>query len=508
MQHRRHELHPTVGTEGFANPFCVLGMSSDATGSAIQQAAQRALMERRLREKNKSSDAQIRAIENAHELLKDPVARFHAGLRWVALNHDEMVSWGETPEVRTLAFDHTMLAGDAYERVATADSVAVRNHNIAVLLCADAHRLASIGDLDAAADAWRRGFERWALCLASDEFLQRQRERARALDDARLNASSVAAELASIPRRLLSEPAALASRALESRAVSDAIALVDLIRSAPFDGDFVDGVLQTVYRPLARRVESEIDRLDARRATLVSTHNELESAEAGAALQELLRSFKEHVAPDLEAMLQLGDLPGLAEEHARDHASRFLEQIGLNAWNLADNAELAKDATRLANRFADARSLKNKLADSLSQLMDQAVIRGELEEIMALAAGPGAPQAIDRLKALKGKVSSKESHELLDSLVERVSNHHAVSMFAEAMEMVQHRGEPSAVRRKLEEARRYAKDPEARVTLDQYLHQIRTVESRVAARQSTGCLIPIVIGMGALGVIVARELFQ
>lgn len=511
MRHRRHEPYSTAGTEGFANPFCVLGLSADAQGIAIQQAAQRALMQRRLAEKGDTTDSQVRAIENAHEQLKDPVARFRAGLRWVTLNHDEVAAWGGTPEARTLAFDNTMLVGDGYETIATADSVAVRNHNIAVLLCADAHRLASLGDLEAAADTWRRGFERWSLCLASEEFLQRQRERARSLDDARLNASFVSDELAGIPRRLLSEPAALASAALESRRVRDAVALVDLIRSAPFDGDFIDGVLQTVYRPLARRVESEIDRLDARRADIVSTHDgsgSAATAKAARELQDLLRLFKEHVAPDLEEMLQLGDLPGLAEEHARDHASRFLEQLGLNAWNLADDADLAQETTRLANRFADAKSLKDKLANSLSQLSDQTVLRGELEEIMTLAAGPRAPEAIERLKALKGKVSSRESHKLLDSLVERVSNHHAVSVFTEAMELVQRRGEPSAIRRKLEEARRYATDPEARATLDQYLQQIRTVESRVAAQQGTGCLIPLVVGFGTLGAILTSRFFQ
>ena len=263
----------------------------------------------------------------------------------------------------------------AYERVATADSVAVRNHNIAVLLCADAHRLASLGDLEEAATIWKRGFERWALCLASDEFHQKQRERARALDDARLHAAHVSAELEGVPRRLLAEPAALASQALENQRVRDAATLVDLIRSAPFDRDFIDGVLGTIYRPLARRVESEIDNLESQRTKLLAAHDESGATEeVGRQIRELLRSFNEHIAPDLEQMLELGDLPGLAEEHARDHASRFLERLGLNGWNHADDAELAQEATRLANRYADAKSLKDKLANSLSQLTDQAVL--------------------------------------------------------------------------------------------------------------------------------------
>lgn len=506
MSSHRHATRTQAGSEGYANPFCVLGLSADAAGVEIQQAAQRALMERRLGASSPDSAGQIRAIEDAHERLKDPVARFHAALHWVTLNQQELDSWGSTAEMRSLAFDRTMLANDAYERIATADSVATRTHNLAVLLCADAHRLATLGDLGAAADCWREGFERWALCLASEDFLQRQRERARGLEDSRLTQTFVSAELSDVPRRLLAEPAALASHALEDRRVNDAVALVELIRSAPFDADFIDGVLETVYRPLARRVESEINQLDSRRSELLKSQ-EGSSSDAESArgeLHDLLVGFKDHVAPDLEEMLELGDLPGLAEEHARDHASRFLEQLGLNAWNLADDAELAQEATRLANRYADAKSLKGKLENSLSQLSDQAVLKPELEEIMALAAGSSAPQAIEKLKSLKSKVESAESKKLLDTLVDRVSNHHAVNLFTEAMELVQRRGDASSVRRKLEEARRYARDPEVCATLDQYLRQIRDVETRVAARQGTGCLVFIVVGIALLGVAATR----
>jgi len=488
---REHAL-PNAGMEGYANPFCVLNLSADSTGADIQQAAQRAFMERRLGVKSEAADAEIRTIENARERLKDPLSRFHAGLHWVTLNRDEVAAWGGTSEARSLAFDRTMVVEDAYEQIATADSVAIRNHNIAVLLCADAHRLASLGDLEDAAAAWKRGFERWSLCLASEEFLQRQRERARALDDARLNATFVSAELAGVPRRLLAEPAALASRALEARRVRDAVALVDLIRSAPFDRDFVDGVLETVYRPLARRVESEIDRLDALRTELLAQHDESGTAdEARTRLRELLLSFEEHVAPDLEEMMELGDLPGLAEEHARDHASRFLEQLGLNAWNLADDAQLAQEATQLANRYADAKSLKNKLAKSLSQLSDQAVLGGELDEIMTLAAGPRAPQAIERLKALKGKVRSDESRTLLDNLVERISETYAANLFQEAGSLMQSGASGRKVVEKLKEARQWTRDAESRRILDECIVKVQRAPITRAAGQGVGCLMQI-----------------
>lgn len=493
MASHRHTSRAHAGTEGYASPFCVLGLSADAAGVEIQQAAQRALMERRLGASSSNTPDQIRAIEDAHERLKDPVARFHAALHWVTLNQKELDAWGSMAEMRSLAFDRTMLANDAYERIATADSVATRNHNIAVLLCADAHRLATLGDLEAAADSWRRGFERWALCLASDDFLQRQRERARGLEDSRLTQTFVSAELSGVPRRLLAEPAALASHALESGRVTDAVALVGLIRSAPFDAGFIEDVLETVYRPLARRVESEIDQLDLRRSELLKSR-EGSSSDADSArdeLHDLLVAFKEHVAPDLEEMLELGDLPGLAEEHARDHASRFLERLGLNAWNLADDAELAQEATRLANRYADAKSLKDKLTNSLSQLSDQAVLSSELEQIMTLAGGSSAPQAIERLKALKSKVESDESKKLLSDLIERVSEAHAARLFEEAAGLVQAGRSGGAVVAKLQEARRWTTNPESRQVLDACISKVRRAPVTRAAGQGLGCLMQI-----------------
>ena len=67
--------------------------------------------------------------------------------------------------------------------------------------------------------------------------------------------------------------------------------------------------------------------------------------------------------------------------------------------------------------------------------------------------------------------------------------------------------EPSAVRKKLEEARRYARDPEAHATLDRFLAQVRTLEARVAAQKGTGCVIPIaVMALCVIGAAAVRGL--
>ncbi|MEQ9411964.1 MAG: hypothetical protein RIK87_29895 [Fuerstiella sp.] len=114
MTSHRHAIRAAAGTEGYANPFCVLGLSADAAGVDIQQAAQRALMERRLGEATAETADQIHAIEDARERLKDPVARFHAALNWVTLDRQELDVWGSTTEMRSLAFDRTTLVNEAY----------------------------------------------------------------------------------------------------------------------------------------------------------------------------------------------------------------------------------------------------------------------------------------------------------------------------------------------------------------------------------------------------------
>ena len=50
-------------------------------------------------------------------------------------------------------------------------------------------------------------------------------------------------------------------------------------------------------------------------------------------LIEILEVFKIDITSDLNIFLELGDLPGLSEEFARDQCSEFLHQLAITFYN-------------------------------------------------------------------------------------------------------------------------------------------------------------------------------
>ncbi|XOV76585.1 MAG: hypothetical protein ACFHWZ_06855 [Phycisphaerales bacterium] len=247
---------------GFSNPFCVIGVSADADGQTIQQAATRGAMERRLRGGSTDAPKESQEIERAAEALKDPLTRFQASLHWVTLNAEEVASWASRPKTKRLAFDRSLLVSTDYAAAAKIESVVLRSHNFAVLACADAERQVASGDVSSATESWKRGFKYWSTCLSSDEFARIMQQRAKQLDDPRLTQRRVREEIENMPRRLLSRPVALAGEALQARRTGQAVALVELVRDAPFGKALSDAALETVYGPIAKRINREIEALE------------------------------------------------------------------------------------------------------------------------------------------------------------------------------------------------------------------------------------------------------
>lgn len=483
---------------GFNNPFCVLGLSTDADGVMIQQAAQRSLMERRLGAKSANTDAEIGMIERAAEQLRDPMQRFCASMNWVTLTGDERTAWGQMPETRALAFNPTLVSATAYDEVATASSLILRSHNRAVLACADAQRLAAMGDLDGAANAWSTGFSLWSICLSSEEFLSRQLARAKLIDDPRLTPLLVRQEVAAIPRRVMEPAATLAATALDRRKTAQASQLIEIIADAPFDDSEKDRVLEGVYGPIAHRVVSEVDSLSNRLETIVGNREKITADE----IRPILEHFNRDVAPDLEQMLTIGDLPGLAEEHARDHASKFLQTLGLKAWNLASDAALASAATEQAARFADAGNLKRKLVEGVAEIKDQSLLSVELDAAFAMFKVGKAIEAINHLKAVLPKLQSEDSRQFVNQMIDKISDAHSVKLTNEAAAMAQSRRSPVDILAKLRLASSFARSDENK---RQIAGCIAVVELKAQSQPSGngywGCLIPLafIIIVGILG---------
>lgn len=477
---------------GFSNPFCVLGVSADADGQTIQQAATRGAMERRLRGESTDASKETQEIERAAEALKDPLTRFQASLQWVTLNAEEIAGWASQPETKRLAFDPSLLASTDYTSAARIESIALRSHNFAVLACADAERLATAGDIESATENWHRGFKYWSACMSSDEFARAVQQRAKQLDDPRLTQRRVREEIDAIPNRLLSRPVTLASDALQARRTEEAIALVELVRDAPFGKELTDAALERVYGPIAKRINREIEALEKElRSILDAAPNEPTESQktAGvASIKKLLDRFRSSVAPDLDQMLDLGDLPGLTEEQTRDAAANFLNKVGIGLANAFNESNVAKSTLQLAKKYADAAHLHERLEANLKDVAD-ASLADELGQILERSHG-NFEQAIREIQELRRRAVSDNTRQALDAIERKLSDAYAVQLFEQAGEYAQ-RGNRDAARAKLQQAERWARDPQAKAVVQDLLR-------RVPAGGGSGCLIPIVAAVSLL----------
>ena len=66
--------------------------------------------------------------------------------------------------------------------------------------------------------------------------------------------------------------------------------------------------------------------------------------------------------------MQVGDLPGYAEEHARDTAAEFLRSVSIASWNRSNDAELAKRASAWAIKYVDSSALMSKIGEDIEFL--------------------------------------------------------------------------------------------------------------------------------------------
>lgn len=499
-----------AASPGFQNPFCILSVSTAASGPAIRQAGQRAIMQRRLAGGDVSK-AQLPLLEAAIEILKDPVSRFDASLHWVDLTSEEEREWLANPTLRDLAFNRHC-ASQAYESFAAAASLNVRSHNSAVLLCADAHRLAEDGNLVGALALWKEGFAKWGLALASRDFSERIGNRARELDDPRLTSAYVRRTLDSLPKQLLAVPAMLAMTFLQLRRTKDAAGLVELIRQSPFSLDVIDAILQEIYKPLSGKVVAETERLSEALNELREAADGSSQQSIGVDTRRILDEFRARVQSDLEQMIELGDLPGLAEEHARDSASLFLEQVSLTAWNLGSDAGLAREAMTLAKRFADAESIHDKVDRALEAISkleleseDESLLEKTLESIKSAVDRDDIAAAVRAVDAALPALKAPGSREALAALRTRICDNYAAKLFQEASELVESRRSPKEVAALLERAHKWVVDPEAKQVIASCLRSVNAA----MAKQATGCLIPLVVLVcAALGSTAVRAILS
>ena len=359
----------------------MLGVSNDAEMSAIQSVGKRRLMALRL--DDDADPGVVRRIESALETLADPVERFEWGLLAPELTDAEADAFRADPILSTLSENPQQEAVSAYERICEADNAATRAHNVGVLKFVQAVAATEeaqkgtpddISDDLECVELWKVAYRNLRLSFGSDKFWMRQRLRAKGYQDQRLDAERIKRIQSGIFREMVQPVGEVIRHALLDRHGEVAKAYVDLIRKSGFDGEFLDEMLSEVYKPLADRVEKEVQSLEGT----------LESAgKKSASYTSLFRDFEARVLPDIDVMLAVGDLPGYAEEHARDVSAAFLRSLAVQSCNEAENFETAEKALQVAKKIVDSKALGTKLegdAGILSGLIEQHQVIGDLRK--------------------------------------------------------------------------------------------------------------------------------
>ncbi|MCH2140938.1 MAG: hypothetical protein MK100_07890, partial [Phycisphaerales bacterium] len=296
----------------------------------------------------------------------------------------------------------------------------------------------------------RDAYKKLNLAFSSNQFWTRQRLRAKSYDDTRLDSGRVKGIQSGVFGKVVAPVGEVIRLALLGRHDKVAKAYVRLLRASGIDGSFVEEVLSDVYKPLADRVE---------RAT-ESLSQELRSGDQTKShYKNLLTRFKKDAALDLSVMIKVGDLPGYAEEHARDTAAAFLRELSIDAFNNADDHKTSQNALELANAIVDSQSDKERYKQDLSQIKHAIEFNPLFQKLRNNLNAENYTAALKVVTEIIEKGGDEDGD--LDQLQRSLRTRLATSLHNQAVECANN-GNPGRARRLLQDALRYEGDAEGR----------------------------------------------
>jgi hypothetical protein len=255
----------------------------------------------------------------------------------------------------------------------------------------------------------------------------------------------------------------------------------------------VEDVLSSVYKPLADRVEATVGGLQADFERLDS------GSDDSVGLNRILDRFESEAAPDLDVMLEVGDLPGYAEEHARDTAAELVRSISIASWNRGQDVELAKRASAMATRYADSSALQAKIKEDADFLktakpLDKraAALRAAALSAMKSGLSSEAIKCLENLLYYLQRLDDPDRNE-----IRQVRSALATALHNRAIEIAapERTGE---MRRLLSRALELEPDEGDRAIIRRTLSQVPSAGQKVAT-QAAGVVVGLIIQLLGLG---------
>jgi hypothetical protein len=487
-----------------SNPFLVLRLPANASGAEIRRAGQLAVAAARLAG-DTSGEAQrhLKDIESAIERLRDPVARLKHSLAWPALSPGGAECLRTNPMFAEVAQAPSVDASQAVELLIARESRHVQAHARAVFMLLRASSL--LGSLCGAsarrgiAAGWAmsagcqlvsEGLRQWADAIERREFWIEFRLRGKELGDPRIDPDflkRIESEAALLPLEHFAE---LARQMLYGRDSAGCKQLVAALRSGSKSSEHLDRVLSEIYGPTCARASATIDGLVAELESIQSAH--------GPACSALLVRFEKEVSPDIDLVLSVGDLPGYSEEMLRDKATEFLRHLSIASANHAQAFDVSEKALAIAARVANSAALRSRVADDqrtvtnlIRQSRSEALVKPSIARLRKAMDERNLKVAIQSLDELI-QVCDSEDAQQWKWLRQKLSTSYATELFNRAMKC----GARANALALLEEAQRYETVPSERALIGR---AIATLQSGRGLQQSRGCVIPIAVVVGTLG---------
>jgi hypothetical protein len=484
------------------NPFLILGVSATAEMGVIQKVGKEVAMRAKL---GGGDEAKVHRVESAIEQLKDPVNRFHWSVLWLQMSDEDSAKYRADPVLSSFAMDATQDAATAFGKLIHDQPPELANHNIGLLSLIQAEAATEKAQGDTPDDVeddiecaplWGRAFKHLAESFASEKFWMRQRMFAKTLADPRLTTDVVARVQEDTAKLVLRLPSKVIQTALLRQQAGVASAFVGVINESGFNKDTVESLLSEIYKPLADRVEHNVEKLSGRLKS--------QSGKSRSPYEKILADFKREVLPDLRVMLKVGDLPGYAEEHARDTSAEFLRSFGIKVWNECEAHTLSERALEYAMEVADSESLRKKLIDDSKQIAELGAMK-PINDAMKRAHGAMErdhwEEAISILVAARSGVSASARRKL-DEFISNVKGNYATKLFNEAMAML-NLGMADAAVEKLKKALEFETVMSDRAVIQDAINKISSVTRRAASSGSSGCVlvlaIPVILAILAMG---------
>ncbi len=452
-----------------------------------------------------SGEAQrhLKDVESAIERLRDPVARLRHSLAWPALTPGGAECLRTNPMFAEVARDPSVDASQAVELLVAGESKHVQAHARAVFMLLRASPLlGAVGGASvrrgiaaglatsAGCQLVSEGLKQWADAIERREFWIEFRLRGKELGDPRIGSDFLKRLESEAPISPLEHFAAIARQMLYVRDSARCKQLVAALRTGSKSREHLDRVLSEIYGPTCARATATIDGLVAELQSIKSAH--------GPAYRALLVRFEKEVSPDVDMVLEVGDLPGFSEEMLRDKATEFLRNLAVASVNNAQAFDVSEKALALAAGAANSAALRSRVADdqrTVTQLIrrekSSARVKPSMDRLHKAMADRNLKLAIQALEELI-QVCDPEDAPEWQSLRQKLSTSYATELYNGALK--------SGVRENalalLEEARRYETVPAERAIIDRAL---TTLRSGGGFQRSRGCVVPIAIAVGTLG---------